>query len=335
MRIVVFGQAVIHGPVDWSAGVREAAAGADAAICNFEGCLPPDGAWPMKRKTVHPAHRDAPSMLADLGVTHLAIANNHAWDFGHAGIVNTRAVAQAAGFAVAGAGRTLAEASAPATRNGVALIAADCGPTPDWAVAGPATPGVNPLRMTRSLGLPQADLDRMRAIAEQTGEAGLRRLRRAIGYDRPTEREEFYGLAMEAADAPAEIWRCDEGDFDRLAKGVATARQAAEKVVVALHYHHWASDWRRPPEWIVPLGRRIVEAGADAVVCTGPPFLYDMADHKGAPIAPSLGNLVFHTARGEAYDRLGHPVWEGGILVIEDEGCSLLRTDVPRLETGA
>lgn len=328
MRIVAFGQAVIHRPVDWTNEIRNAAWGADAAICNFEGCLPPEGAWPMKRKTVHPAHDDSLALLRSLGITHLALANNHAWDFGHVGIVNTRVRAEAAGFVVAGAGRTLTEAATPAIRNGIALIAADCGPTPDWAIASATSPGINPLRVTRALGLPKADVVRLDAIARETGEAELRRKRRAIGYDRPTEGMEFYGLALALADTPQEVWRCDEADFERLAENIARNRSNADRIVVALHYHHWASDWSGPPAWLVALAQRISEAGADAVICTGPPFLYELIVHNGAAIAPSLGNLVFHTARGDTYDDLGYPVWDGGILVLESGNFSLLRTNI-------
>jgi poly-gamma-glutamate synthesis protein (capsule biosynthesis protein) len=330
MRIVAFGQAVIHEPVDWPQDMRDAAADADAAICNFEGCLPPARAWPMKRKTVHPAHEDALAMLGTLGITHLALANNHAWDFGHAGIVNTRAAVVDAGFAAAGAGLTLDEAAAPAIRNGLALIAADCGPTPDWAIAGASTPGINPLRMNRSLGLPDSDLARLREIKQETGETELRRLRQDIGYDRPQESEQFYHVAIEEADTPREIWRCDKSDFERLADNISKARQHAETIVVALHYHHWSNDWSRPPDWLVPLARRIAEAGADAVIGTGPPFLYEALIHDSGAIAPSLGNLVFHTARTERYDHLGHPVWTGGILTFDGERWTLRRTDVPR-----
>ena len=330
MRIVAFGQAGIHEPVDWPQDMRDAAAGAYAAICNFEGCLPPAGAWPVKRKTVHPAHEDALAMLGSLGITHLALANNHAWDYGHAGIVNTRAAVADAGFAAAGAGSTLKEAAAPAILNGLALIAADCGPTPDWAIAGASTPGINPLRMNRTIGLPHSDIERLREIVRETGEADLRRLRQDIGYDRPAEGEQFYHLAIEEAESPREIWRCDENDFERLAESISTARQQASKTVVALHYHHWASDWSRPPDWFVPLAHRIAEAGADAVIGTGPPFLYDAIILDGAAIAPSLGNLVFHTARGDKYDRLGHPVWKGGILVFDGERWSLRPANVPR-----
>ena len=58
--------------------------------------------------------------------------------------------------------------------------------------------------------------------------------------------------------------------------------------------------------------------------------LYEAIILDGGAIAPSLGNLVFHTARAERYDRLGHPVWTGGILTFDGERWALRRTDVPR-----
>ena len=75
---------------------------------------------------------------------------------------------------------------------------------------------------------------------------------------------------------------------------------------------------------------RVADAEADAIVCTGPPFLYDMVMCGGAAFAPSLGNLVFHTARGADYDRLGLPVWDGGMLLFEDGTWSQRRVTAQR-----
>lgn len=308
--IVALGQAVIRAPVSWPAETRATVAGADAVFCNFEGCVAPPGAWPMKTKTVHPAHRHALAALRDLGVTHLSIANNHVWDFGHAGILETRRAAEAAGFAVAGAGRDRTEAGAPALAHGLAVIAADLGPTPDWAVAGDG-PGVNPLRTRRRLALPAADIARLRAIARATGEARRRARRAAIGYDAAPDGAGFYGLDLAEGAEPAEIWESDDADFDRLAQGIGRARETADRVAVSLHYHHWASDWTRPPDWLEPLAARLIAAGADAVLGHGPPVAYRAKALAGGAFAPGLGNLVFHTARANAYDREGLDVWTG------------------------
>ena len=253
-------------------------------------------------------------MLRDLGVTHLALANNHAWDFGHVGVVETRRRAAKAGFAVAGAGATLNEAMAPAIHNGVALISVDAGPTPDWAIAG-ASPDVAALRMTCTLGLPRTDIARLQQIAEVTGEAPRRKRRAEVGYDSSDRSSDFYGLRMIEADQLAEVWEPDTQDMSRLGDCIEDTRKRASKILVALHYHNWASDWSRPPKWLLRAGKAIAAAGADAVLCTGPPFAYQIDRHNGSVVAPCLGNLVFHTRRGAVYDRLHLPVWQGMALV--------------------
>lgn len=317
MRVVIFGQAIIRDPVSWSPDLLGLTAGADAVICNFEGCLPPDGAWPMKTKTVHPAHPDAPDMLRRLGVSHLAIANNHVWDFGQAGIVETRRRLTEKEFAVAGAGADAAEAWKPAEKNAVALIAVDAGPTPDWAVAGQG-PGVAALRLDRVLGLPQGDIDRLNEISAVTGDAQRRRLRQEIGYDPETATPMPFGLRLERAPARTERFVADPREIERLCDSITDARATASLVIVSLHYHHWAADWLEPPEWFEQVAGSCSSAGADAVVGTGPPWHFPVRFRNRTLIAPGLGNLSFHTLRAAKYDELGLRVWDGLGLVFED-----------------
>jgi poly-gamma-glutamate synthesis protein (capsule biosynthesis protein) len=315
MKIVALGQALIHEPVSWPEDLRDRLKDADAVICNFEGCLPTPRGTPMKSKTLHAAHPKALEMLRDLGVTHLALANNHAWDYGHSGLLETRARARAAGFAVAGVGATLADASAPAIKGGVALLSVDAGPTPDWAIAD-AGPGIAPLRLSLHLGLPQTDIDRLREISRITGAQARAQSRIDVGFDRARDTQDFYGLALTPAETPQEIWTPNAADLERLSADIAHARSHTDRVLVALHYHHWASDWSRPPDWLSPLGHQILRAGADAVLCTGPPFAYSVENVGPGVLAPSLGNLVFHTRRGAVYDRLRLPVWTGMVLTL-------------------
>lgn len=333
MRALAVGQAIIRAPVDWPDPIRALAAGAGAVAANFEGCLPPPGAWRMKAKTVHSAHPGALAALAALGVSHLSLANNHAWDFGLDGLVATRDAARAAGFAVAGAGRTLAEAAAPALARGLALIAVDLGPTPDWAVAG-AGPGVNPLRLTRVLGLPGADLARLRTLAAATGDSDRRDRRRAIGYDAPTRHETLFGLAVEETETPGERLEPDAADLDRLAAAIGAARAEADLVLVSGHYHHWAPDWQRPPDWLAALAVQIAAAGPDALAFHGPPVAYPLASAGACPVAPGLGNLVFHTARAERYDAAGLPVRTGAALGFGDGAARLDRFAIPPIPGG-
>lgn len=329
MRIVLLGQAIVHHPVDWPAELRDLVDGADAVICNFEGCLPPDGSWPMKSKTVHPAHPEALAMLADLGVTHLGLANNHAWDFGHAGMLETRRRAESYGFAVAGAGCTAAEAWRAVDRNGVALIAIDAGPTPDWAIAGTG-PGVAAIRVRKVLGLPTGDIAVIREIARETGDTERRERRQAIGYDRPDEADRPLGLHIQPSDERCELWQVDPDDLDRLAAEIAAARDMADKVIVALHYHHWAPDWTSPPMWLDDLVACAAKAKADAVIGSGPPWPFPTRYEGKTFVAPGLGNLVFHTRRAARYDKLGLPVWRGLAVVWENHCWRTVDFPVPR-----
>lgn len=75
----------------------------DAAIVNFEG--------PIKVQGAHAAFKTGPALcqqpaalqhLRDHGVTAISVANNHAHDFGHAGLTATADAATAAGLGVAG-----------------------------------------------------------------------------------------------------------------------------------------------------------------------------------------------------------------------------------------
>ncbi|MCO6382682.1 CapA family protein [Oceanicola sp. 502str15] len=316
MRIVLLGQAIIHAPVAWSEELRGLVAGADAVVCNFEGSLPDAGCWPMKLKTVHPMHEGALGMLRDLGVTHLALANNHAWDFGHAGLLATRAKARAAGFAVAGTGRDGAEAWSAGRAQGVALVSVDAGPTPDWAIAG-MTPGVAALRLRRRIGLPQDDIDRLTALAEATGDLRRRALRAQVGFDPATDRLPPFGLDLEVAPEPLETFEPDPEDIEMALRAIRAARAQAERVIVALHYHHWSPDWLSPPDWLGPVAEAFLQAGADGVAGTGPPWAFGVDGRPEGLIAPSLGNLVFHTRRGERYDAMGLPVWKGAAAVLE------------------
>jgi poly-gamma-glutamate synthesis protein (capsule biosynthesis protein) len=314
-RIAVFGQALITRPVDWPEPLRALTAGTGAAFCNLEASIAPPEAWPFKDKTVHATTPAALGSLAALGITHVSLANNHAWDFGPAGVLATRAAAEAAGLAVAGAGRTLADAWAPAVRGGLAVVAVDCGPTPDFAVARPDRPGVAALPLRRRLVLPQDDLARLAAIEAATGE-GVRRARRiAVGYDAAPRGPRFYGVDLEPGVAPAEAFAPDPAAMERLADSIAAARAEADTVLVSLHHHHWAPDWAETPGWFAPLAAAIRALGADAVAGHGPPLVH-LPDRPGEPVAPSLGNLCFHTRRPERYRMAGMDVFAGLCLTL-------------------
>jgi poly-gamma-glutamate synthesis protein (capsule biosynthesis protein) len=93
--------------------------------------------------------------------------------------------------------------------------------------------------------------------------------------------------------------------FDRVERALAAAREVADVVVVAVH---WSTDFVPSPNSEQRgFGPRLVAAGADVVLGTGPHVLHEVARRQSARgdalIAYSLGNVA--SGMGRAY-RLGH-----------------------------
>lgn len=113
-------------------------------------------------------HAASPQELAcikQMGFGALALANNHAGDFGRQGVLETLREVEAQHIAAAGTGKDLAHASQAAHFfvNGqrVALVAMATGKLQEGAAAQVSLPGVNELRLTAQ-GEPNAeDLDRI------------------------------------------------------------------------------------------------------------------------------------------------------------------------------
>ena len=121
----------------------------DARIVNLETCVAlSEDAWP--KGINYRMHPDNVAVLTELGIDCAVLANNHVLDWGRAGLLETLDVLERAGVRVAGAGRDLASASAPAaigTRAGGRVLVfafglTDSGIPRAWA-ADQALPGVH------------------------------------------------------------------------------------------------------------------------------------------------------------------------------------------------
>jgi poly-gamma-glutamate capsule biosynthesis protein CapA/YwtB (metallophosphatase superfamily) len=157
LRILLLGQALIRHELGFESpqSLEQASqflAGADVAFTDLESPVQTREGMPFSH--VGLVHKASPEVFKSLKAMHvnlLALSNNHAWDLGAPGILGTIEEAQRSGFTVAGTGRTLAAAAAPAyldTENGrVALVAAACGGLQEGAIAAADRPGVNALRV--------------------------------------------------------------------------------------------------------------------------------------------------------------------------------------------
>lgn len=125
---------------------------------------------------LHVAEPRVLGCVRSLGFNLLALANNHAWDLGTAGVLATREAVAAAGFAHAGTGATLAQA----TRAGslcvsgrrVSLVAMACGKIRAGAAATPTRPGVNEVKLHADGRLDRQDVERNLAAVGAAAAAG-------------------------------------------------------------------------------------------------------------------------------------------------------------------
>jgi poly-gamma-glutamate synthesis protein (capsule biosynthesis protein) len=349
VTLAVTGQALIHTPLNVKsdgAAVVRAFLKADVTIGNFEGVVETPGGWPTKTKTLHAAPADVVASLAALGFTAMAHANNHAFDLGPPGIAATHAAMRRHGILLAGSGATLAEAMRPAEWSvggqAFALFSVDLGPQADIVYAGEARAGIAPLRVRRTIVLPEADLAVIARIHEATGDAARLAARRKVGYSPEVDNGlEAFGTRFVHGDRVAVRFEPDPADFARLVEGLRAAKSAGRIVLLTLHSHHWDADWTVPPPWYDALTRDLVDAGADVILGTGAPVLQPMRIHRDRAILPGLGNLIFHTARAATYDAEGVDVWRSvaARLTLDRDGAlkdiDVLPLRVSRLEAGA
>ena len=75
---------------------------------------------------------------------------------------------------------------------------------------------------------------------------------------------------------------------------IKEARRQADWVFVALHSHEADGDKHIPARFIQPFAKECIDAGADAVIGSGPHVLRGVEIYKGKPIFYSLGNFIWH-----------------------------------------
>lgn len=298
MTIALTGDTIVTRPLSGHSEPADLALlalvrGADAAFTNLE-TLFHDFEGPAMPSM--PSLRSDPKLARDLawaGFDLVARANNHAWDYGPAGLRETSRHVAAAGIVQAGAGDSLAQARRAAVFRGpagsVALVSA-ASTFPDSARAGnprgriPARPGINPLRIETTYVVTRADLEALRAIA------------RELGQDPPAEgdRLDLPGLRFAAGEKPGVSTKADARDLEAIAAEVRRASATADHTIVSIHCHEEAAgDRETPPTFLVAFAHAMIDAGADAVVGHGPHVLRGIELYRGRPILYSLGNFLF------------------------------------------
>lgn len=250
-----------------------------------------------------------------MGISLISKANNHATDWGSDGLAATLGWLTAAGVTQGGAGEGLEAARTPAyletVKGRVALI--DTASTfPPMAVAGPPVsrfnmisrprPGISPLHVREVGRISPSQFAALRKIAGALDSGG--------NDDEVRLGDQVFSRK------PGPRWEMNKDDETQLLNSVKAARAKAQFVLFSIHAHqtagdtdsgpgpyepailHWANEAAsptdpRPADFEPRLFHEAIDAGADAVVRTGPHVLGGIEIYKGKPIFYSLGSLFF------------------------------------------
>lgn len=253
--------------------------------------------------------------LRAMGITMVSKANNHATDWGDAGLLATLESLRSAGVVFAGGGPSEAEARAPGyveTSKGIAAVVSVASTFPPMSAAGPpgtkagqptrARPGISVLHVDEVQLVPADAISTLRTIAygpndSHAGDAEVR-----VG-----------DQVFRASDRRGFTWEMNPKDEAAILASVREARNKAKFVLFTIHAHETAgpvtdpgrgvpverSDEAqspndpRPADFEPALFHAVIDAGADAVVRTGPHLLNGIEIYKGKPIFYSLGSLYF------------------------------------------
>ena len=248
-----------------------------------------------------------PGVIKDMrkfGMNVLCTANNHAMDYAYGGLLKTIEYLEKEDFVFTGTGRTLSDASRPVYLDTVsgryALIGCTMTFNPE-CMAGeqtaslPGRPGVNGIRVTKKFRLPKEELEHLKRIADTLSLNASADIIRAEGYlPQLNEGEQpFAQMMFEAGDKAEVVSTINPVDMKRITDAIAEARFMADYVVVAMHNHLIEGKIKEAVDQVsIDFSRNCIDAGADAVIGTGPHLLRPMELYKGKPVFYCLGDFI-------------------------------------------
>ena len=241
------------------------------------------------------------------GVDMVSHANNHAFDYGSEGIMETHSNMVAADIVIAGSGKDLQAARAPRYfLNGdttVALISMTASFVP-YGVASPSRPdlhgrpGVNPLEVRKNV-----ELTLTPRLAGALYKIMKRVSRYPERYGRPVFRVHGIGFSSGKTNNIFIRRRIRHRDFGENLASIEQGVQSADLAVVSIHSHQTGP-------WLRKFCHAALGAGADVVFIHGPHEIRGIELHAGRPIFHGMGNFVYQTDQierlpAEAYERIG------------------------------
>jgi poly-gamma-glutamate synthesis protein (capsule biosynthesis protein) len=270
----------------------------------------PGGSWFISAPEV-------PADLRRMGFDMMSRANNHATDWGVAGMRVTDALLSAAGIVHAGTGNSLAAARAarrltvPAGR--IALISAtssfqEMSRAADPSGHVPGRPGVNALRTERSIIVSE---EQLAVLEDIRNPSGAQPATKPVPDGAVTLANIRFVAGVHPDLAHSRLtYTLHASDRDAVLREIRQAKQTSDFTIFSLHAHEPGNGFAHPADFVPELAKAAIDNGADVVVGHGPHRLRGIQIHQGRPVFYSLGNFLFmentqHPLAPEAWERAG------------------------------
>lgn len=299
--LIVTGDAIVSLPlssVDDPAflEIADIVRDADVAIINLETVLRDDEG--LAQSASGGGWLQTPGTMAEdlrwLGVDMAAHANNHSYDFGAEGIFSTHANLARVDIAIAGTGRDLPAARAPAyldTGDARIALVSMASTFIGFGAASPAVPGhpgrpgLNPLHVTKRFSLSQESADRLREVAEAE---------QLPFFDNKSGDLSLGNFHLYINDSDEFRYVPDRSDWKGNLEQIGVAADNSDYAIVSIHAHQ-KNKQPGAPDFLVRLAHAAIDAGADVFFAHGTHYLLGIEIYRGRPIFYGLGNFFFQS----------------------------------------
>ena len=248
-------------PLDvYSTLVRPTLAGADIRFGECERTYSERGTFQLQSDSPHSRVKPhLASVFSDCGFDVVALASNHAMDYGEDCLLDNVELFKSKGILTVGGGRNSEEARRPAIieRNGVRVaILAYCSVLQEGCWAGPDKAGIAPMRA----------------------------------------RTFYESVDFQPGTAPRIVTIPYEEDVEAMRKDIAKAKQAAHVVIVSFHWGvHFVP--RVIADYQPVVAQAAFAAGADLILGHHPHVPKAIGVHGGKVCFYSLGNFIMSAGR--------------------------------------
>jgi poly-gamma-glutamate synthesis protein (capsule biosynthesis protein) len=240
------------------------------------------------------------------GFDMMAHSNNHTFDYGTSGVLETIQHAEGAGLTIAGSGKDLQSARAPRYRQcngGTVALVAMASDFPRMGQASKSRPDLQGRPALNPLTVSSKQITLWRSGSANRLENRMPRLGDLLNFQLTLS----WGARLSAKDQRANL------------DAISEAASNADIVVASVHAHSQG-------QWLTEFAHQAIERGASMVFVHGPHHVRGIEIYRGSPIFYSMGNFVFEpefVARHpvEAYEKAGiaHDAPMSELMAVRDK----------------